>query len=158
MGVWNGAPSCLSALACGRLFGCLAPILLLRVSAGLSALGLEARAVKSFATALQLEPEFWQAHYLLGVEMANQGGIGKAQGQFMEVIRYRPDFAPAHFYLGISLAAQKKPAQVLAEFRTVLQLDPADSSARQEIAPFQASGNSSDGSKPIVSPASRPDK
>jgi tetratricopeptide (TPR) repeat protein len=111
---------------------------------GFSALGLKTGAVECFATALQLEPELWQAHYLLGVEMANQGGIVDAEGQFMEVIRYRPDFAPAHLYLGIALAAKKNPAQALVEFRKVLQLDPSNTSARQEIEAIQSSGKTSD--------------
>jgi cytochrome c-type biogenesis protein CcmH/NrfG len=105
---------------------------------------LKTGAVECFATALQLEPELWQAHYLLGVEMANQGGIVDAEGQFMEVIRYRPDFAPAHLYLGIALAAKKNPAQALVEFRKVLQLDPSNTSARQEIEAIQSSGKTSD--------------
>ncbi len=100
---------------------------------------LSARAVESFGVAIQLEPEFWQARYLLGVELANQGRIGKAQPLFAEAIRYRPDFAPAHLYLGIALAAQKKPGQALAEFHTVLKLDPANSTARQEIEIIQSS-------------------
>jgi tetratricopeptide (TPR) repeat protein len=106
---------------------------------GFSALGLGARAVESFGMAIQLKPEFWQARYLLGVEIANQGRIGEAQAQFLEVIRYRPDFAPAHIYLGIALAAQNKPDQALGEFRTALKLDPANSTARQEIEIIQSS-------------------
>jgi superkiller protein 3 len=88
---------------------------------------------------VQLEPEFWQARYLLGVELAAQGKIEEARAQFSAAIRYRPDFAPSHLNLGVLLAKQEKPDQALAEFRTTLQLDPANPSAQQYIQTIHAS-------------------
>ena len=82
---------------------------------------------------VKAQPDFWQAHYMLGIELAANGKTEEAQGEFAEAVRYRPDFAPAHLSLGAILAAQKKLDQALAEFRTVLQLDPANSSAQQQI-------------------------
>jgi len=95
---------------------------------------------------VQAAPEFWQAHYLLGIELAASGKNKEAQTELSEAVRYRPDFAPAHLYLGVTLAAQKKSAEALAEFRKVLQLDPANASARQQIEslqpPLKSNGNS----------------
>ena len=82
---------------------------------------------------LKAKPDFWQAHYMLGIELAANGKTEEAQREFAEAVHYRPDFAPAHLSLGQILAAQKKLDQALAEFRTVLQLDPANSSAQQQI-------------------------
>ena len=82
---------------------------------------------------IKAKPDFWQAHYMLGIELAANEKTEEAQREFAEAVHYRPDFAPAHLYLGATLAAQKKPDQALAEFRTVLQLDPANSSAQQQI-------------------------
>ena len=79
------------------------------------------------------KPAFWQAHYMLGMELMANGKTEEAQREFAQTVHYRPDFAPAHLYLGTTLAAQKKPDRALAEFRTVLQLDPANSAARQQI-------------------------
>jgi tetratricopeptide (TPR) repeat protein len=78
-------------------------------------------------------PEFWQARYQLGMQLAARGETDEAQKQFAETIRYRPDFGAAHLYLGAALAAQGKLEQALAESRTALQLNPADSSARHQI-------------------------
>ncbi len=83
-------------------------------------------------------PEFWQARYQLGIQLAAKGDNGEARTQFSEVIRYRPDFSPAHFSLGTILAGQGKPEQALAQFRAVLQLDPANTSARQQIASLES--------------------
>jgi tetratricopeptide (TPR) repeat protein len=82
---------------------------------------------------VKAKPEFWQARYQLGIQLAANEKTEEAQTQFSETIRYRPDFIPAHLNLGTALATQGKPDQALAEFRTVLQLDPANSSARQQI-------------------------
>ena len=87
---------------------------------------------------LNAKPDFWQAHYMLGMELAANGKIEEAQKEFAATVHYRPDFAPAHLYLGTTLVAQKKPDQALAEFRTVLQLDPANSAARQQIESIEA--------------------
>ena len=81
-------------------------------------------AIADLQAVVKAKPEFWQAHYLLGIELAANGKEAEAQKELEAAIHYRPDFAPAHLYLGITLAAQKKPAPALAEFRTVLQLGP----------------------------------
>jgi tetratricopeptide (TPR) repeat protein len=88
---------------------------------------------------VKAKPEFWQARYQLGVQLAAKGENGEAGMQFAEAIRRRPDFSPAHFYLGTILAGQGKLDQALAEFRIVSQLDPANASARQQIASIENS-------------------
>ena len=98
-----------------------------------AALGRWDEAIADLRGVIKAKPQFWQAHYMLGVELAARGETAEAQTQFSETIRYRPDFAPAHLNLGTALAAQGKLDRALAEFRTVLQLDPANGSARQQI-------------------------
>jgi tetratricopeptide (TPR) repeat protein len=82
---------------------------------------------------VQARPEFWQAHYQLGIQLAAKGETAEAQTQFSEAIRYRPDFIQAHLELGTALATQGKTDQALAEYHAVLQLDPTNSPARQQI-------------------------
>lgn len=111
-------------------------------------------AIADLQAVVKTKPEFWQAHYQLGIQLAANGKNTEAQGELGEAIHYRPDFAPAHLYLGISLAAQMKPAQALAEFRTVLQLDPSNASARQEIEsiqPLLKKSSSSESNLPVAS-------
>jgi tetratricopeptide (TPR) repeat protein len=52
-----------------------------------------AEAIDCFRTLLQQVPAFWQAHFLLGAELAAGGRNAEAQAQFAEVLRYRPDYA-----------------------------------------------------------------
>jgi tetratricopeptide (TPR) repeat protein len=97
-------------------------------------------AIADLRAVIKAKPQFWQARYMLGVELAATGETAEAQTQFSEIVHYRPDLAQAHFYLGTALATQGKPDQALAEFRAVLQLDPANSAARQQVEIIQTSG------------------
>jgi tetratricopeptide (TPR) repeat protein len=83
--------------------------------------------------AIKAKPDFWQARYQLGIQLAARGETEEARRQFAEAIRYRPDFVEGHLELATTLAAQGKASQALAEFRAVLQLDPTNSLARQQI-------------------------
>jgi tetratricopeptide (TPR) repeat protein len=82
---------------------------------------------------VKAKPDFWQARYQLGVQLAAKGEAEEAEKQFSAVIYYRPDFIQAHLDLGTALATQGKLDRALAEFQTVLQLDPVNTSAKQQI-------------------------
>jgi tetratricopeptide (TPR) repeat protein len=79
------------------------------------------------------KPDFWQAHYRLGIQLAASGKIEESQDEFSAAIHDRPDFVPARLNLGISLASQGRLDRALVELRAVLQLDPANESARHEM-------------------------
>jgi len=83
--------------------------------------------------AIKAKPEFWQARYQLGIQLAARGEVEEAKSEFLETIRYRPDFVPGHLELATVLAAQGNTSGALAEFRAALQLDPTNSFARQQI-------------------------
>jgi tetratricopeptide (TPR) repeat protein len=94
--------------------------------------------IEYLGLAIDAKPQFWQARYQLGIQLAAKGDSEEAQTQFLEVIRYRPDFIPAHLDRGTALAAEGKTNEALAEFRTVLRLHPEDNSARQQIQLIEA--------------------
>ena len=91
-------------------------------------------AIADLSAVVKAKPEFWQARYQLGVQLAAKGEIDEAEKEFSAAIHYRLDFYPAHLDLGTALATQKKLDRALAEFSIALQLDPANTSARQQIA------------------------
>jgi tetratricopeptide (TPR) repeat protein len=115
-------------------------------------------AVADLEGVVKAKPEFWQAHYQLGIQLAANGKNAQAQREFLEAIHYRPDFAPAHLYLGITLAAQSQFGPAMAEFHIVLQLDPANNTARQEIEAIHSPGKPSDNLNQNHLPAGRSDK
>jgi tetratricopeptide (TPR) repeat protein len=95
-------------------------------------------AIACLRAVIKARPDFWQARYQLGVQLAAKGQMDEAEQQLSEVIRDRPDFIPAHLDLGTALATQGKRDGALAEFHIVLQLDPANASARQQITSIEA--------------------
>jgi tetratricopeptide (TPR) repeat protein len=97
-------------------------------------------AITCLRAVVKARPEFWQAHDQLGIQLAAKGETAEAQVQFSEVTHYRPDFVQAHFDLGTTFATQGKTNRALAEYHAVLQLDPSNSPARQQIEIIQASG------------------
>jgi tetratricopeptide (TPR) repeat protein len=58
----------------------------------LAAFRRSAEAIECFWPLIQQVPDFWQARYLLGMELAGVGRSAEAQVQFTEFLRYRPDY------------------------------------------------------------------
>jgi tetratricopeptide (TPR) repeat protein len=96
-----------------------------------------AETINYFQAAVWMNSTFWQARYLLGMELAAEGRIEEAQAQFSEAARIRPDFALAHLNKGVALANQGKWQEALEEFRITLQLNPANIFARQNLEAIQ---------------------
>ena len=66
-----------------------------------------AEAIECFRALLLQVPAFWQAHFLLGAELAACGRNDEAQAEFAEGLRYRPDYAQMLPHLSGSM--QDKP-------------------------------------------------
>jgi tetratricopeptide (TPR) repeat protein len=94
--------------------------------------------ISYFRDAVWMNPNFWQARYLLGMELAEAGKIDEAQAQFSEVVRIRPDFERAHLNYGVALAKLGKLDAALKEFQITLQLNPTNKFARQNLEAVQA--------------------
>jgi tetratricopeptide (TPR) repeat protein len=103
-----------------------------------SVLGLREKAVETFGIVIQLEPQFWQARYLLGLELAAEGKTGEARAQFLEAILYRPDFAPAHLNLGMALVQLGQLDEAERQFEATLRLNPASAKAADCLAQTRA--------------------
>ncbi|HVU08058.1 MAG TPA: tetratricopeptide repeat protein [Verrucomicrobiae bacterium] len=97
------------------------------------------RAVDCLRGVVAAKPEFWQARYQLGVQLAAKGDGVDAEKQFSGAVAYRPDFIPARLEWGTVLASLGKTKQAIDQFQAVLQLDPANASARQQIKNIQSS-------------------
>ena len=95
----------------------------------LAALGRHEEALGALRTAINLDPGFWEARYLLAVELAVDGDLFGAAGQFREVIRLNPANISAHLNLAIALAKLDHIDEAKAEFRETLRLDPQNRKA-----------------------------
>ncbi|MBM3841120.1 MAG: tetratricopeptide repeat protein, partial [Verrucomicrobia bacterium] len=86
----------------------------------------------------RLKHDFWEARYLLGVELATQEKIREAQEQFATVVRINPGFARGHLNLGVALAKQSQLNEAAVHFSEALRLDPTNRLAQQYLQTLQA--------------------
>ena len=86
------------------------------------ALGRLEQAVTSYKNALQIEPNFAEAHNNLGAALNDLGEPGEAVSSLTRALQIKPDFAVAHNNLGNSLKSLGKPEDALASFGKALQI------------------------------------
>jgi len=87
-------------------------------------MGQPLEAVQGFVRAIALRPNYWEARYALGEELAFAGKLPEAQAQFEEVIHLKPDYAMAHLNLGVALAKEGHLEDAVKEFQETKRLDP----------------------------------
>jgi tetratricopeptide (TPR) repeat protein len=83
-----------------------------------------AEAAECFRKALQLEPEYADAHNDLGYLLERQGKLAEAADEYRKAIQEKPDFRQAHFNLGRILVNQQQYPEAIQELQ--LTLSPVD--------------------------------
>ena len=83
--------------------------------------------------AVELDADFWEARYFLGVELATQDRIDEARSQFSAVVKSNPDFALGHLNLGVAHAKARQWNQAREAFQKTLRLDPTNKQAPQYL-------------------------
>lgn len=81
-------------------------------------------AVNCFQRALEIRPNFPEAHYGLGNAYAMKTYVAAATSCYRKAISLRATYAPAHRGLGSALMRQGRFAQAIASLRTAVSLDP----------------------------------
>ncbi len=114
------------------------PRLEFQIASACVSLNKRPEAVAALREAIRLRPAYWEAHYLLGVQLAASGAFRDAQTEFEQVIQLRPDHASSHFNLAVALAKQGQVEQAAAEFRETLRLEPAHDRAWKYLQDLQA--------------------
>ncbi len=90
-------------------------------------------AIAQLDQAVKVGKDFWEAHSLLGEQLAFNGRIAEARRQFEETLRLNPNVAIAHYNLGVVLVKQGQLAEARREFGEVLRLDPENIMARSAL-------------------------
>ena len=91
-------------------------------------------AVASLNKALDLRPDFAEAHYALGKAYAEQGHFGQALVFLQKAASLEPSVAGIREALGRSLLAAQRHEQARAEFSAALRIKAGDKSAQSDIA------------------------
>ena len=106
------------------------PNLLGAVNTGL---GRMEQAVASYAKALQIKPDFADAHHNLGIVLTNLGKPEEAVASYNKALQIKPDYAEAHHNLGIVLTNLGKPEEAVASYNKALQIKPDYADAHNNL-------------------------
>jgi tetratricopeptide (TPR) repeat protein len=90
-------------------------------------------AIIEYAKALDIDPEYSEAHNNFGNVYFKQGRFEEAEVAYKKAIKLSPDYCDAHFNLGILFKSQKKYEEAILKFFEVLQLNPKDGLAKEYI-------------------------
>ena len=96
-------------------------------------LGKRNEAVQHYERALQLKPDYAQAHNNLGLELAAQGKREEAWRHFEQALQLKPDYADAHHNLGFALFTRGKVSEAIPYFERALQLNPGDAETHEHL-------------------------
>ncbi len=98
-------------------------------AAGHSALGNLSEAEFGFRKSVELNPEYPEGFYNLGITLHDQRRFDDAVTAYQRAIALYPDYALAHFNLGNSLREQGKFDEALPAFEQAARLNPAHAEA-----------------------------
>jgi tetratricopeptide (TPR) repeat protein len=82
-------------------------------------------AIAHYNRALDINPDFAEAHDNLGSALMRKGRPDEAIHQFQEALRANPDLARAHNNLGSVLLSKGQLGEAIAHFERALELNPA---------------------------------
>ena len=77
-------------------------------------------AAECFRKALQLEPDYADAHNDLGYLLERQGKLAEATDEYRKAVQEKPDFRQAHFNLGRILVNQRQYPEAIQELQQTL--------------------------------------
>ena len=98
------------------------PRILFDLGLAFNALNQHQKALDSFDLAIQLQPDFFEAHGNRGAMLAALGRHGDAIESYRKALAIRPDFADAHCNLGSTLTQLQRYDEALASLDRALAL------------------------------------
>ncbi len=90
----------------------------------LAACGQIEEAIAHYRKALEIEPNFAEAHDNFGVLLGQHGRFDEATAHLQQALKIKPDYAEAHNNLGNALAGQGKIAEAVVQWREAVRLQP----------------------------------
>ena len=90
-------------------------------------------AVACYRRALELNPDYAEAHNNLGIALKDQGQLDEAVACCRRALELKPDYAEAHNNLGLALKEQGKLDEAVACYRRALELKPDYAEAHNNL-------------------------
>lgn len=93
-----------------------------------------AEAIAAYRRAIELDPEFADAHCNLGTVLYNQGRRADARGCFERALVLAPEHLEAHFNLANVLEEDQRNESALRHYKEATRIDPFFADARLNLA------------------------
>jgi Tfp pilus assembly protein PilF len=81
-------------------------------------------AIDNYRKALEIKPDYAEAHDKLGLALAERGQIDEAIAHFRKALEIKPDFTEAHNDLGLALIKCGRVEEAIAQYRRALEIKP----------------------------------
>ena len=86
-------------------------------------------AIAHYRKALEIKPDYAEAHNNLGNALAGRGQVDEAIAHYRKALEIKPDYAEAHYNLGNALAGRGQVDEAIAHYRKALEIKPDDAEA-----------------------------
>ncbi len=90
-------------------------------------------AIQQNFVALQIKPDFEEAHYNLGIVLEKQGRIDEAIEHFLEALRIRPGYVEVQNNLGVALEKQGRIDEAIRHFLEAVRIKPDFEEAQNNL-------------------------
>ena len=98
--------------------------------------------IKLLYKALQLQPDYPEAHNNLGIALQEQGNLDAAISSYNTALQLRPDYPDAYYNLGNSLNKKGDLNAAIASYNAALKINPEHSRAHNNLGTtFKEKGN-----------------
>jgi tetratricopeptide (TPR) repeat protein len=82
-----------------------------------------------FKNAIQIDPKFAEAYYMLGMVQLKQGDLKPAFGRFSKAAELSPDHLNSHLQIGKLFLVMKEPEKAMEKAELILEKDPKNEEA-----------------------------
>jgi len=103
------------------------------LGAALMRAGRLAEAIQNFKAALNIQPDYGDAHYNLGYALSRQGNLEQGIRHFAETLRRDPKNLKALNNMGVALALQGRYGEAIHYLEAALKLNPLDADVHNNL-------------------------
>jgi len=90
-------------------------------------------AINHYRMAVEINPNYAEAHNNLGTALFQQGKTDAAIPHFQEALKIKPHFADAHYNLGNALLQNGDADEAITQFQAAVQIDPGYAPAHNNL-------------------------